>query len=84
MLDFDYNQSLSVVKGVGSKILAKLAKCDLYTFKDVLFYFPIRYEDKTKITPIAQCTDGEFFVIEGIISKIYNVKKLTLNKNTEL
>lgn len=78
MLDFDYNQSLSVVKGVGSKILAKLAKCDLYTFKDILFYFPIRYEDKTKITPITELRDGEFCVIEGIISKIYNVKKNVL------
>lgn len=74
LLDFDYNQSLSVVKGVGSKVLAKLAKCGLHTFRDVLFYFPIRYEDKTKITPMEQLKHGEFFVVQGIITKIYLVK----------
>ena len=44
---------LTEFKGVGSKVAQKLAKLNLFTVQDVLFHLPLRYEDRTRIYPIA-------------------------------
>ncbi len=44
---------LTEFKGVGSKVAQKLAKLSLFTVQDVLFHLPLRYEDRTRIYPIA-------------------------------
>lgn len=57
------------LKGVGPKIAALLAKLGIYTYLDLLFYLPYRYQDRTKITPIADLTPGEIAIIEGQVVK---------------
>ena len=39
------NSKLSEVKGVGPKTAEALAARGLQTFKDLLYYFPRKYED---------------------------------------
>ncbi len=51
-------QSIIVLKGVGDKILERFAKRSLYTLNDLLFHLPIRYQDKTRIVPIARLRVG--------------------------
>ncbi|HOB96866.1 MAG TPA: ATP-dependent DNA helicase RecG, partial [Aquabacterium sp.] len=35
---------------------------------DLALHLPIRYEDETRITPIAQARDGEAVQVEGVVS----------------
>lgn len=42
---------------------------------DLLFHLPIRYEDRTRITPIQQIHPGEFVLIQGEILNIEVLEK---------
>lgn len=44
---------LTEFKGVGSKVAEKLTKLGLVSVQDLLFHLPLRYEDRTRIYPIA-------------------------------
>ena len=49
---------LSVLKGVGPSAVTKLEKLGLYTLQDVLFHFPLRYEDRTRVYMIRDLMPG--------------------------
>jgi len=53
------------LKGVGPAVAAKLATLNIHTVQDVLFHLPLRYQDRTRITPIGALQDGHDVVIEG-------------------
>lgn len=53
---------IKVLTPAGVKQLNKLG---LHTVQDVLLHFPIRYEDETKITPIAEAELGQHLQFEG-------------------
>ena len=55
------------LKGIGPALADKLAKIDVHTLQDVLFHLPFRYEDRTRITPIATAIPGKTVVLEGEI-----------------
>ena len=46
-------RKVTELKGVGSKVAEKLQKLGLVTVQDLLFHLPLRYEDRTRIYPIA-------------------------------
>ncbi len=58
---------VSVLRGVGAKLTEQLAKRDLHTVQDLLFHLPLRYQDRTRVTPMADVQLGEFVVVEGEI-----------------
>lgn len=60
----------SALKGVGERLQAHLAKCDLYTVLDLLFHLPLRYEDRTRIYPIAKLRPGDHVTVEGILQTV--------------
>lgn len=68
MLEFD--TPVHQFKGVGPKLSEHLAKLDLHTALDLLFHLPIRYEDRTRITPMKQCRVGNRVMIEGFINHV--------------
>lgn len=47
--------SIYELKGVGEQVGAKLGKIGIYTLKDMVEHYPREYEDRRKITPIAEC-----------------------------
>ena len=59
--------SLSVreLRGVGPKLAEKLADYGVRQIEDLLFHLPLRYQDRTRVTPIAAALEGEDVVIEG-------------------
>jgi len=61
--------SLSVreLRGVGPKLAEKLADYGVHQLEDLLFHLPLRYQDRTRVTPIAAARDGDDVVIEGEI-----------------
>ncbi|WP_417616807.1 ATP-dependent DNA helicase RecG [Oceanisphaera sp.] len=59
--------SLSLLKGVGDKMLEKLHRLGLETVQDLLFHLPLRYEDRTRVYPIAQLMPGMHVSVVGEI-----------------
>jgi ATP-dependent DNA helicase RecG len=55
------------LKGVGVQLANKLEKLGIQTVQDVLFHLPIRYMDRTRITPIGSAQTNTDVVIEGEI-----------------
>lgn len=56
---------LTSLSGVGAKVAEKLAKVGLHSIQDLLFHLPLRYEDRTRIYPIAKLHSGLFAAIQG-------------------
>ena len=63
---------MGVLRGVGPKIKEKLSKFGIISIEDLLFHLPFRYQDRTKITPIAALQHGTEALIEGTI-KLSNI-----------
>ena len=61
--------SLTDLKGVGQKGLIKLNKIGINSIEDLLFHLPIRYNDKTKLSKIADLEPGKKLLFEGRIEK---------------
>lgn len=59
--------ALTNLKGVGPKQVEKLNKLGLFVVQDLLFHLPLRYQDKTRITPIEEVKIGSEVLVEGAI-----------------
>jgi ATP-dependent DNA helicase RecG len=57
--------SVSSLRGVGPKMAAKLADAGIEQVQDLLFHLPLRYQDRTRITPIGALQEGNDVVVEG-------------------
>jgi ATP-dependent DNA helicase RecG len=62
---------LTSLKGIGNKTAEKLATLGIIQVIDLLFHLPLRYQDKTKITSMADLSFGQTALIEGKIIKNY-------------
>ncbi len=51
----DFLSPTSVIAGLGRKRVAALSDAGIATVGDLLYRFPLRYVDRSTITPIAQC-----------------------------
>jgi ATP-dependent DNA helicase RecG len=56
---------VSTLKGVGPKRAGSFALKGIRTILDLLFLTPIRYEDRTEITPIQEVPEGTPVQVEG-------------------
>jgi ATP-dependent DNA helicase RecG len=64
----DYLQTpLRFLKGVGPRRAADLQRVGLSTIEDLLYRFPLRYEDRGHLQPIAGLTPGRQVAIAGRI-----------------
>jgi ATP-dependent DNA helicase RecG len=66
---------------VGKITSKKLQNLGLRTAKDLLFYFPFRYEDWSKILPISQLTYGSVGTCRGRVELIKNTRSFHKRKN---
>lgn len=58
---------LTTLSGVGAAIAEKLGRIGIHNVQDLLFHLPMRYEDRTRITPIADIRPESFATIEGYV-----------------
>ena len=61
---------LNSLSGVGAKVAEKLAKVGLNNVQDLLFHLPLRYEDRTRIYPIAKLHAGIWAAVQGKVMSV--------------
>jgi ATP-dependent DNA helicase RecG len=59
------NRTLTSLKGIGPKRAELLAQRGLTTIQDLLFFMPIRYEDRSRVLPIACAQEGPKVLVRG-------------------
>ncbi|NOY54222.1 MAG: ATP-dependent DNA helicase RecG, partial [Deltaproteobacteria bacterium] len=55
------------VKGVGERMASLLARLNVFTVEDLLYFFPYRYEDRRNLRRIAEISEGPFRTVTGIV-----------------
>ena len=56
---------ITALKGVGPKLADRLRRLGIATAEDVLLHLPLRYQDRTRLTPINQLQAGDEAQIEA-------------------
>jgi ATP-dependent DNA helicase RecG len=69
-LESNFGQPIVGLSGAGPKVAEKLAARGLLTLQDLWLQLPLRYEDRTSLTPIAQLQPGVAAQVEGTIEAI--------------
>jgi len=56
---------VTVLRGVGDALAARLHTLGVETTQDLLFLLPLRYEDRTRVVPLGELRPGQRASIEG-------------------
>ena len=67
--NFKLDSSLSEIKGVGQVLVKNFDSIGILTIRDLLFYFPRRYDDYSNVVKIVNLRPG-LVSIEVIINQI--------------
>ena len=80
---------VSEIPGIGFSNSKALAKQDIYTVRDFLYYFPRRYDDYSGFKPISRVCPDEVVTIIGVVRSItsgqrgkYQVTEVTVSDST--
>ena len=63
----DLKKDVQYIKGIGPKKAKKLNKLDIFTLKDLLYYFPRQFEDRNNLKKITQLENEEKATIKVVI-----------------
>lgn len=67
------NDNIGTVKGIGPKYQELLSKLNINKVRDLIYHFPFRYEDRTKIYKVSELTPNEEHTTIGVITKLNNL-----------
>ncbi len=59
------NLAIAQLKGVGAKTAEQLARLGIESVQDLLFHLPLRYEDRTRVCPIADAWPAMTVSVQG-------------------
>ncbi|MCX6730211.1 MAG: DNA helicase RecG, partial [Candidatus Portnoybacteria bacterium] len=74
MIKFSLDDSISELPRINEKHLKRFQKLGLSTVRDLLYYFPYRYDDFSNIKTINKLQLNETATIQGEILKITNTR----------
>ena len=77
------NTSITLLPSTSSTTIRKLKSLGIYTYFDLLNYFPHRYEDYSLISPIDKVQVGEVVTVQGKIVEAknqYTRSRITIQK----
>lgn len=64
---YKLDESVQILKGIGSAKAKLLSKLGIKTIKDLIYYFPKGYKDKSHLTKIKDAASGGFYNIIGVV-----------------
>lgn len=59
------DKSVDTLRGVGPGTRGCLARLGIRTLRELMFHLPLRYEDRTRVTPLAEINGPGEYLIEG-------------------
>lgn len=62
------------IKTVGPRRAAYLQRMGIFTVRDLLYHFPRRYEDRTRLGPAGACAQGETATVRGTVLAAQDLK----------
>ena len=77
--EFDLNQNIQYLKGVGPKKAELLNKMGIYNIKDLVEYYPRNYEDRTRLSNIIEFIDGENYLFIATLSDSIHIQRIRKN-----
>lgn len=63
----DLNKDVQFVKGIGPKKAQKLNKLEIFTLKDLIYYFPRQFEDRNNLKKIFELQNEDKATIKVVI-----------------
>lgn len=72
----EYNDKISVIKGIGDKTQSVFLRLDIETVQDLLEHYPRGYEEFQKPIPIGEIREGETVTIEASLTMTPKLKKV--------
>ena len=63
-------EPVGTLAGVGPALVATLSRLGLERIQDLWFHLPLRYEDRTRVTAIADLRAGERAQVEGVVEAV--------------
>ncbi len=66
----DLDAPITILEGIGRKYAQALSRLGLNTLRDILYYFPYRYNDFSLCKPINRLEYGETLTVIGTIEKV--------------
>lgn len=70
----DAQTPIRKLAGIGIYYAKKLKRLEIETVEDLIYHFPFRYDDFSKIATISNIKPGEKLSLQGIIWQIRNVR----------
>jgi ATP-dependent DNA helicase RecG len=61
---------VTTLAGVGPALAQSLERIGLVRLQDLWFHLPLRYEDRTRITPIRELRVGDTAQVEGVVEAV--------------
>ncbi len=66
---------INTCKGISSNLAAKFARLNVYTIRDLLYFFPNRHLDYSRLKTISELTEGNE---ETIVANVWQVREVKL------
>ncbi len=63
-------EPVSTLRGVGPANAQALERLGIRCLQDLWFHLPLRYEDRTRLTPIRELVAGKVAQVEGVVSGV--------------
>ena len=67
-------KKIEYISGIGPKYVQRLNQLGVETVRDLLYFFPFRYDDLSKISQIIDLKIGEIATLEVKIKTIKNIR----------
>lgn len=64
------NKKAFGLAGVGPQIAKHLARLNIHSIQDLLLHLPVRYQDRTQVTPLRFLRPTSEVVIEGVVTRV--------------
>jgi len=70
ILDLDFQAPITTIKGIGEKKQEALDRMGIHSIHDLLYTFPRRHDDYSKLKPIGSLWYGEFVTVIGSVESV--------------
>ncbi|RLC98093.1 MAG: hypothetical protein DRI65_18615, partial [Chloroflexota bacterium] len=70
ILDLDFQAPITTIKGIGEKKQKALERMGIQSINDLLYTFPRRHDDYSKLKPIGSLWYGEFVTVIGSVESV--------------